>query len=310
MPEFTEIEVVENLPYESFYRDYVARQKPVVLGGAIDHLPARHWTPEGLRDRLGGRTVRYRHPSGRMEPVELGAVLDRILAGEKGIYLRNINIPESLPELMDDIRPEIVYARGCWKRSPLVPRNWLLPAERQELFIGGEGVRFPVVHRDYFGKDALLTQICGEKLYLLYPPEQAPLLYPRAENPLLSAIEDPDAPDLSRYPDFTRARAMGIRLPPGYTLYIPNDYWHTTRIITPSISFHNSIWHRYNWGKMLFRYRRIKEKSGGNPVKTALVTTYGRLVAGVLPWFNSGPMTRRLQRRTRGVRGYRFPHEV
>lgn len=46
------------LPYETFLRDYVARNRPVVVEGAASAWPAiRKWTPEFFKTRFGSRRV-------------------------------------------------------------------------------------------------------------------------------------------------------------------------------------------------------------------------------------------------------------
>ena len=47
----------------TFYRDFVARNKPVIITGAIDHWPAMEkWNQNYISERLGEAQVRAPHP--------------------------------------------------------------------------------------------------------------------------------------------------------------------------------------------------------------------------------------------------------
>ena len=51
---------------------------------------------------------------------------------------------------------------------------------------------------------------------------------------------DVESPDLTKYPEFSRAEAREFLLHPGQTLYIPPRCWHYVRSI--DISFSVSFW--------------------------------------------------------------------
>ena len=48
-----------------------------------------------------------------------------------------------------------------------------------EVYIGGSGASFPVLHYDNLHTHAFLMQLYGEKEYLAFRPDQAAFLYPR-----------------------------------------------------------------------------------------------------------------------------------
>jgi hypothetical protein len=141
-----------------------------------------------------------------------------------------------LPEVADDIRPRLEYCRPDWKSSRLLPKNFGFENGLEELFIGGQGMRFPGLHVDYWGMDAFLSQLYGEKEVLLFAPSQTPFLYAPPNDPLCCPIEDFDDPDYDRYPLYARAQPIRFTLQPGETLFCPNGWWHTTAMPGVSIT--------------------------------------------------------------------------
>ena len=65
-----------------------------------------------------------------------------------------------------------------------------------EIYIGGQGGSFPVVHYDGAGTHAFLMQIYGRKQFILYSPYEEPFLYPSPKKINVSLINSVDTPDL------------------------------------------------------------------------------------------------------------------
>ena len=47
---------------------------------------------------------------------------------------------------------------------------------------------------------------------------------------------EPDAPDLTKYPDAWRGDVYNVVLEEGQTVLLPRDWWHWAKALTPSIT--------------------------------------------------------------------------
>src|SRR5262245_47849527 len=90
-------------------------------------------------------------------------------------------------------------------------------------------------------------QIYGRKQFVVYPPDQEPWLYPSPAKQNISMINSLDEPDLERFPLFARAEPITFVLEPGELLFVPSHWWHTTKMLTPSITVSINTVNRSNW---------------------------------------------------------------
>jgi hypothetical protein len=255
---FFAVPVKANVSKEEFLREHVLGKQPVVLKGALNHWNALQWTPAYLKAKVGTRHVRYRTED-KPQIGAFGELIERIFDGDDtpAPYLRNINVAEQLPELVDDIRPEPVYSRNNWRSHFLMPSEWPPAVKKNayELFASKAAASFPYLHIDYWGMSGFLAQICGEKEVILFPPDDAPNLYPTARNPLVSEIEDFDTPDYGRFPRLKAARQHRVTIGPGDLLYNP-AWWHTTKTTQSSITLIWAYWNRHEWTHLVEQVRR------------------------------------------------------
>jgi histone arginine demethylase JMJD6 len=252
------IERVAGLSLREFLHEFAARRQPVILTDATADWHARHWTPRTLQAAAGHRRLTVRTEEGPRE-WRFGEVIERILASTVDApapYARNMDVQHSLPELWGDIRPRLKYALPDWKSSRLLPRDFVFPNAMEELFVGGPGASFPRLHVDYWGMDGFVSQMYGEKEFILISPQDSHMVYPSPEDELTSLVEDIDAPDPETFPLFRPERVIRVMLRPGETLYNPNGWWHTTYMPETSITVITAAWNRYNWGTFLRHYRR------------------------------------------------------
>ena len=87
-------------------------------------------------------------------------------------------------------------------------------------------------------------QIEGVKEYVAFPPESE--VYPRDLGSNVSQI-DVENPDFDRHPLFARAAGFRFKLYPGETLFVPAGWWHTARILSPSITVSVNGVNAANW---------------------------------------------------------------
>jgi len=248
----------------------------VIIVDAIREWRAlTRWTPGFFRDRFASKEVR---PEGGTEPPQtMAKYIDQVLessVGRPAPYLRNVNIRSDFPELVADVQPNLRYAEPDRLDSRWLPRSWLRPDRLIELFIAGAGARFFALHYDIFFLNNFISQIYGEKEFFLFPPDQTPYLYPKPDRPKHSAIEDPEHPDLRRFPLFAKAKMIRLVLRPGETLFVAPGWWHTTRMLTPSISVGTSNADRSNWSRFV---ADVCQERGPHRPKTKLIEAYLKL---------------------------------
>lgn len=235
------------LPYAAFLRDYVARNRPVVVEGAASAWPAiRKWTPEFFKTHFGSRRVDISY----QEQMPFADFIDAVMASsadKPGPYMYRLFICIHLPELLADLDASNPYGFPRRLGSPLMPRRWRRPDGYLKLLIGGVGGRFPVMHFDLENMHAAVTEIHGEKEFLLYAPEDSQYLYPKPRVPNQTQVDDLMHPDLERYPLFSRARRYRAILTPGDTVFVPSRWWHTARVLSPSVSVCTNQLDRTNW---------------------------------------------------------------
>ncbi|CAH1994873.1 unnamed protein product [Acanthoscelides obtectus] len=147
-------------------------------------------------------------------------------------YLAQHNLFDQIAELKEDIRiPEYCCLSLDYENNTEAEPDinaWFGPA----------GTVSPL-HQD--PKNNILSQVFGRKQVLLYSPDDSPHLYPH-EGKLLSntAQVDPLKPDLSRFPEFHKAKMYKCLLEPGEMLFIPVKWWH--HVVAIDKSFSVSFW--------------------------------------------------------------------
>jgi histone arginine demethylase JMJD6 len=251
------VPVKANLSNEEFLYEHVLARQPVVIKGALTTWNAMRWTPEYLKAKAGARRVCYR-TQGEPETATFGDLIDRIFDGPSqgpAPYLRNINLAEQLPELVEDTTPEPVYSHDNWRSHVLMPSGWPRSVKKgaYELFVSRTAASFPYLHIDYWGMSAFFAQICGEKEVILFPPEDAPNLYTTAGDPLVSEITDFD--ELA-YPKLKATRQHRVTIGPGDLLYNP-AWWHTTKTTRTAITLIWAYWNRHEWTHLLTAVRNV-----------------------------------------------------
>jgi hypothetical protein len=215
-----------------FFINHYTANEPALI--ELPHWPARDWTLESLKHRLGDTPIRVQ--GGRVSDLDyeicphfhvqvwpFSAFIDRIISGpDNDIYLTGRNAAQNsvaLEPLFADI-------------APLPPFLW--PASAGMLWLGGRTVT--PLHHDLH--NILLCQIMGRKHVRLIRPYQAG----RLENHTfvysrLGWVTD----------EMAAARGLVVKdfvLTPGQALFLPVGWWHCVRALDPSasISFTDFVW--------------------------------------------------------------------
>jgi len=260
-----------------FRSRYLLPLQPVIVTGAIGHWKAMgKWTPDFFRQQYATRIVKI---DDRQWP--LGELIDRIEASSPqnpAPYLRNELLTRWPAELQADITPMPGCALPNWLE------HWAFPSrDRQtfvELYIGGAGARFPVLHYDGLHTHAFLMQLYGEKEYFALAPDQAQFLYPRESQPNVSNIDDVEHPDPQRFPLSGQARGIRFRLLAGETLFVPAGWWHTARILSTSITVSINGANTSNWAAFTRDY--CAQIGCHSRLKAALLLPYMTMLGDLL----------------------------
>jgi histone arginine demethylase JMJD6 len=200
---------------------------------AISHWSALgRWSPKFFKDEYGHLEIELDG-----ETMALGALIDRIEAStddSPAPYLRNQPLPDWPPELLAEVLPMPICTRPNWLESRVFPSRQRMTYP--EVYIGGQGARFPVLHYDGLHTHAFLMQLHGEKEYIVFSPDQTAFMYPQNGDSNTSRIDDVLQPDLATFPLFDQAEGTRFQLHPGETLFVPAGWWHTARILSPSVT--------------------------------------------------------------------------
>ena len=229
------VDVALALSVEEFSERYVRRERPVIVrGGVGDWLPSYKWTPEYLKATCGTRRVRGgvstdgHYTNGRVAPeIEFAKAIDNIFAPTNAGQKCRVH-QESLYNWHDLEKesPPIRYVLG-----KIIAKNiWMGSTEN-------------VTKTHYDMHDNINIQLRGRKEIILFPSAQLDELYPRRPWDYWSNFSRVEitAPDLSRYPRFSRATPFRAILEPGDLIYIPIYWWHEFRTLEASLNV-NFFW--------------------------------------------------------------------
>lgn len=210
----------ESLSAREMLDEYVRPGRPVLLTGATRDWPARtKWSFDFFRQGYGAEPVRVSraaHDDEADVEMTLAEYLDSFgrQAEGKPFYLTSWAFRARHPELLEDFRIPECLPEDLIGRLPEEVRPDLL-----WLFMGpaGSGIR---MHVDVGFSSAWNVQVVGRKRWVLYPPDQEPLLY--------GGEVDAFRPDLERFPRFALTRPLEVVVGPGEMLYVPSLWWHQT----------------------------------------------------------------------------------
>src|SRR5262249_45618742 len=139
-----------------YLREYMTTPKPVVISGAFEHWPARKkWTLDFFRAHYGDLPLEIK--GRKLTMAELVAEVEVSTPARPAPYLHNYLVSKLPAELQTDIDPMPECTHPNWLEHPLIRRRWSLTYV--ELYIGGAGAKFPVLHYDGLHTHAFLMQL-------------------------------------------------------------------------------------------------------------------------------------------------------
>jgi hypothetical protein len=241
-------------------------RKPVIIADGLKDWPALgKWTPAFFKDNFPGKEVIVEGKAMR-----LGDFIDRVLAStpeNPSPYLSKLLVRQQFPEIAPDILPDLAYTLPDRLRSRLMIGPVRGSGGIPELLIAGRGSRFRL-HFDVLHMLGFVTQIYGNKEFIIFAPSDGRYLYPKKDSAHFSEL-DPFNPDLERFPLFDRATPCHFVLRAGETIFNPAGWWHATRMLTPSIAMVISTVNASNWQEFADDLGRQRE-GVPRPVTAAL----------------------------------------
>lgn len=227
----TEIERVKTISKDDFYRNYVLKQKPVVVEQLTSDWPAfDKWKLEYIKEIAGDKTVPLyddrpvTHKDGFNEAhatMKMSDYIDLLLKEPTNYRIFLYNLMKEVPQLKEDFK---------WPKIGL-----RLVKQLPMLFFGGESSKV-FMHYDIDYSNILHFHFHGRKRCVLFAPDQTPYLY-KVPHALISREDiDFDNPDFDKWPALKQAKGLVCDLNHGEMLYMPEGYWHYMKYVTPGFS--------------------------------------------------------------------------
>lgn len=240
----TPVEEIELPSRAQFEAELRPLYRPLVIRGAALHWP--------IVDPPSDREGRQERLLAAIERFDSGAQTDIMVAPPeaKGRFfytpdVRGFNfrreraslsqLAQLLGKLIDDPNPPAVYAGAAAAGQHLPgfeannPFELVEPGQSAARIWLGNATQV-ATHFDLSDNFAVVVE--GKRRFTLFPPDTIDDLYVGPLDVTLAgqpvSMVDPLAPDLERYPRFTRAqdRALVTELEPGDAIYIPTLWWH------------------------------------------------------------------------------------
>lgn len=224
----------KDLSLKEFEKEYVAKNKPVILEAAAkDWDCVKNWSLDYFKNLHGKDEIILIDQQDMGKPYErlkLEDIIDGIRSGS-GKYYRFYPLLEKHPEHILDFDYK-------WLRER---RNKGTLFEAFQVFIGGHDT---VTDLHNANQCNLFTQVVGEKRWRLYDPKLTAIIDPEPVRNVYRGSPfrkdgkpfDPFAPDFEKpYSLYKYIDSYDVHLKPGDVLWNPPFWWHTVKNVGDSI---------------------------------------------------------------------------
>lgn len=224
---------------KKFYKEYVSKNKPVILKNSISEWSAFSlWSEEYFSKlKLEKNIVAKKGnvANGVLSSMTLKDYVEMMLQQSKdgkkpSHYLHDFPIFQVMPNLSADIEPFPKH---------LLPKWYHYKWWNYICFFMGAANSFTPAHIDTLLTNNLFFQVSGYKEFTIVLPEDIDKCY--MHNWKWTKV-NLDKPDYEKFPLFKEVKPIKINLGPGEILYMPAGTLHQVRGLTNSISF-NIDWH-------------------------------------------------------------------
>ncbi len=234
--EWHDVERHADISGNEFRRKCLHPPRPVVLTNAAASWPAMEkWSIRWFAEKYGDRELIM-----DSEPHSVREFVDWVFNStpeNPAPYMRNRPIGEEFPELMPDLSPHLEHSQPNRAWSKLLPASYNDAADHYfELFIGGAGRSFPLVHCDLPPMHTWSILIEGVKEWILFPPGSGEHLYEDPDREFWSSVPNVFGASLDEYPDLGKLKPYRCLQQAGETVFVPEGWWHTARMHAPSMT--------------------------------------------------------------------------
>jgi hypothetical protein len=227
---YLQVDRRSELSLSEFRNEYLYPGKPVVITDVMESWPARsRWTLDYFKTRYADAQVTVCHLRGERyapsntEEVRLGAFVDRIQTTSFDKYPCYIRDDWRLFLTYRELLADYEVPKYFFDWFTFLPGFMRLVYPR--MFIGPRGALTPL-HLDIWGTHAWLAQLVGRKRWLLFSPDQRPLLY--------DCKVQPQNPDFKRFPLFQKSRPVEAIIGPGDLIFVPGGWAHEVVSLDPT----------------------------------------------------------------------------
>lgn len=232
---------IEKPSVEVFRERYLRPGVPVILVDALSDWPAAtRWSPEYLAANMGDKEVlvftaaddgrfgvdpEHGGPEFAPTPMTIRTFVENYIDGDAEAdrgqrrYIQRLSIPDTLPELLDDIvTPDYVE-----EKQVLLKNLWFGPAGN-------------ITKLHYDVPTNFFAQVVGRKRFLLFPPNETKRLYRHRSKAYNMSQLDPAEPDIDRFPLYRDVEPIEVELQDGDMLFLPSFWWHQVHSLTTGMS--------------------------------------------------------------------------
>lgn len=249
--ELKNIQTVESISKEVFLRDYVKKQKPLVIKKFAKRWSAySKWNLDYIKSVAGDKVVPlyddrpvdynegFNEPHARMK---MSDYVDLLQSKPTNYRIFLYSLLKEVPKLRADFKFPDLGLR-ILKKIPL-------------LFFGGTNSH-TFMHYDLDLANILHFHFSGTKKCILFAPDQTRYLYKIPHSLITREDIDFIKPDYSQWPALKMAKGYETELEHGDMLYMPEGYWHYMKYITPgfSMSLRSLPRSPKRFGKALYNY--------------------------------------------------------
>lgn len=217
------VEVAERLDPDTFFRDYYAKQRPVLIAGLIDHWPAmEEWGLDYFGARLpdASVSVQTRRESSSAYEIEAPTHREQRPLAEILAALRSGIATNDFYVTAGNSEHNRAALAPLWEDVGTIPGYLSDEPGRDGFFwMGPKGTVTPF-HHDLTNN--LLMQIRGRKQVTMAPAAETPRM--RNARHCFSGWSGPD--EIAAAPEAERPRTLSCIIEPGQTLFIPVGWWH------------------------------------------------------------------------------------
>ena len=231
------LDILENPTQEEVMKEYILKNKPVLIRGVVCDWPAyKKWSGAEFLQKYGGVSVLTNRQVKHDGPIEskeftLSCYLQYIYetTDDTPYYLTDWSFSAVFPELVQDYNvPE--YFKNWLRR---IPDEKLIGNQIQRwIYIGAKNTG-TIMHRDFLHSSSWNAVITGAKRWVFYSDNETENVY--------NGDVDAFNPDLTTYPNFSKAKGYTCIQKPGDMIFTPSLWWHQVKNVEAGISINENF---------------------------------------------------------------------